>query len=225
LKNSGGLAMIRVLFLILVVMSSIAFAQTEENPVAKKVEEFGVSPDGYVKVIMDSFYVELGNNPTAQGIIFNYGTDNEIALREKQIQKSIAFRKYDGARITIVRAGFWKELKTEFWVVPAGAENPQPKSSAEKIDEFEKATIGDIKARIDNLFIELSNKPGSQCFILNYGLKNTLLARETQIKKVIAFRKLDLSKVTFKSAGSSKIVKTELWIIPPEEKSAETDKK
>ena len=212
---------IRVLFLILVGMSSVAFAQTVEKPKAIKFAEFGIATNGYVKMRMDAFNVELENNPTAQGLIFNYGTDNEIALREKQIQKSIAFRKYDGTRITIVRAGFWKELKTEFWIAPAGAENPQPKSSAEKIDEFGKVSIDDIKARIDNLFIELSNKPGSQGYILNYGLKNMLLAREAQIKKVIAFRKLDLSKVTFKSAGSSKIVKTELWITPPDEKSAE----
>jgi hypothetical protein len=217
--------MIRVLFLILIVTSSFAFGQTEENPVAKKIDEFGVNPDGYVKMVIDSFYVELGNNPTAQGIILNYGTDNEIAHREKQIAKAIMLRRYDGSRITVVRAGFWKELKTEFWVVPSGAEKPKPKSTAEKIDEFGKNSIDDMKARVDNLYLELDKKPGSQGYILNYGLKNTLLAREAQIRKIIAFRKLDISKITIKNAGSSKVVKTEFYIVPPDEEKANTDKK
>ena len=122
----------RILFLILIVMSSVAFAQTEENtepqetPKAIKFDEFEKATNGYVKMKMDAFFVELSNNPAAQGYIINYGTDREIAKREKQIRNSITFRRYDVSRITLVRGGNREVIKTDLWLVPPGAESPTP---------------------------------------------------------------------------------------------------
>ena len=122
----------RILFLILIVMSSVAFAQTEENtepqetPKAIKFDEFEKASNGYVKMKMDAFFVELSNNPAAQGYIINYGTDREIAKREKQIRNSITFRRYDVSRITLVRGGNREVIKTDLWLVPPGAESPTP---------------------------------------------------------------------------------------------------
>jgi len=113
-------------------MSSVAFAQTEENtepqetPKAIKFDEFEKATNGYVKMKMDAFFVELSNNPAAQGYIINYGTDREIAKREKQIRNSITFRRYDVSRITLVRGGNREVIKTDLWLVPPGAESPTP---------------------------------------------------------------------------------------------------
>ena len=112
--------MLRVLALILIVMGSVAFAQMTEPPETPK------ATNGYVKMAMDVFYVELNNNPAAQACIINYGTDREIARREKQIRNSIAFRKYDASRITLVRGGYREIVKTDLWLVPPGAEPPTP---------------------------------------------------------------------------------------------------
>jgi len=123
---------LRILFLILIVMSSVAFAQTEENtepqetPKAIKFDEFEKATNGYVKMKMDVFFVELRNNPAAQGYIINYGTDREIAKREKQIRNSITFCRYDASRITLVRGGNREVIKTDLWLVPPGAESPTP---------------------------------------------------------------------------------------------------
>jgi hypothetical protein len=114
----------------MIVMSSVAFAQTEENteppetPKAIKFDEFEKATNGYVKMIMDTFFVELSNNPATQGFIINYGTEREIAKREKQIRVSIAFRKFDASRITFVRGEYRKVIKTDLWLVPPGAEPP-----------------------------------------------------------------------------------------------------
>lgn len=124
--------MFRVLFLILILSSSFAFAQTEDKttvespPEAIKLEEFGKATNGYVKMLFDSFMVKLHADPSARGHIINYGTDKQIMMREKQIRNAIAFRKIDRSRITIVRGGNTGGLKTQFWIVPAGAENPTP---------------------------------------------------------------------------------------------------
>jgi len=120
--------MIRVLFLLLVVMSSVVFGQTEKKPESIKFAEFGTATNNFVKKKIEAFYVELANKPNSQGYIINYGTDKQIALREQQIRQSITFLKYDAPRVTIVRGGASDtgKIKTVFWVVPEGAENPKP---------------------------------------------------------------------------------------------------
>ena len=118
--------MLKILFLILVVGCSAAFAQTEKPPQAILFDEFETATNGYVKWRMDSFFAELSNNPAAQGYIINYGTAGEIAKREKQLRNSIRFRKYDASRITFVRGGTREKIKTVLWIVPPGAEPPTP---------------------------------------------------------------------------------------------------
>jgi hypothetical protein len=124
--------MFRVLFLILVLMSSFVFAQSEDKTPAAprleavKFEEFGKATNGYVKMLFDSIMVKLQANPNAQLVIINYGSDREIAKREKQIRNAIAFRRYETTRITLIRGGNEKVIRTQFWIVPEGAETPMP---------------------------------------------------------------------------------------------------
>jgi hypothetical protein len=99
------------------------------KPIGETLDRFGKLPDDEVKARMDALFRELANNPTAQGYIINYGTEKEIATREKQIQKAIVFLKYDANRITITRGdknpngeGVW----TIIWIVPPGAAFPEP---------------------------------------------------------------------------------------------------
>jgi hypothetical protein len=210
--------MFRVLFLLLIALSTMAFAQTEETPKAIKFDEFEKAANGYVKMKMDYFYTELSNNPSSQGYIINYGTDRETIIREKQIRTSIQWRRYDSARITFVRGGFRDGVKTELWIVPPGAETPVPNSTGRKVDEFEKVPIGEIKARLSNLYAELYKNPNSRGFILNYGSPNEITARQAQIKKLIGFLKLDLSKISIQNGGSANSVKTEFWVLPAKSK-------
>jgi hypothetical protein len=207
--------MSRVLFLLLVVMNSVVFAQIEEKPQAVNVDEFEKVTNGYVKMKMDYFYAELNNNPSAQGYIINYGIAKEIAIRERQIRDALRFRRFDPARITIVNGGFRGVVKSEFWLIPAGADNPKIESSSKLFDEFEKVTIGDIKARIDNLFIELANNPDAKVYIVNYGTAGQILAREKLIRQNIAFLRKEISRVTFVKGGAAKTIRTEFWIDSP----------
>jgi hypothetical protein len=88
---------------------------------------YGPLPNGEFKACFENFYVELRNNPNAQGYIINYGTDREIARREKQLRDVIASLNLDSSRITLVRGGAnqrGKGVRTKVWIVPPGAENP-----------------------------------------------------------------------------------------------------
>jgi hypothetical protein len=102
---------------------------TVNKPEKRLFDEFGKLPDDEVKIRIENLYRELGNSPGSQGYIINYGTDREIAARERQIQKAITFLRQDASRVTIVRgganpngAGVW----TKVWIVPSGADNPTP---------------------------------------------------------------------------------------------------
>jgi len=92
-------------------------------------DEYGKLPINEVKARIQNLYVELGNSLNYQGYIINYGTDEEIANREKQIQKAINFLKFDANRLTIVRGGenpYEAGVLTRAWIVPPGAKFPQP---------------------------------------------------------------------------------------------------
>ena len=179
--------MLKVLILILFALCSTAFAQIEEQPKANLFDEFEKATNGNVKMRMDSFFVELSNNPASQGYIINFGTNREIAIRDRQIRNSINFRKYDASRITIVNGGFRGAVKTELWIVPAGAENPCIKDVSNKIDEFGNIANGDLKARLDNFFVQLQNRPDKEGFIVNPGPAKTILRREKLIRTYIFY--------------------------------------
>jgi len=92
------------------------------------VDEFGKLPNDDIRGRLDSFFSELSNNPNNQGYIINYGTDKEIAARERLITNHIAFRNFDRSRITLVRGGTSAdgEPRTKLYRIPPGAENPAP---------------------------------------------------------------------------------------------------
>jgi len=128
--------MLRALVLLLIVMGSVAFAQTQENKERKETDkayifaELRKANDYQVKKLFDEFdnrlMKDFGSKNELQGYIINYGTDKEIARREKQIRESITFRRIDSYRLTFVRAVNNGTLKTVFWIVPRGAEPPTP---------------------------------------------------------------------------------------------------
>ncbi|HVE55864.1 MAG TPA: hypothetical protein VNB22_03485 [Pyrinomonadaceae bacterium] len=211
--------MIRLLFLLLFLMSTAAFAQTEETPKPVKFDEFETATNGYVKMKTDAFYVELENNPSSQGYIINYGTDREIVVREKQLRDAIDFRKFDAARITLVRGGFWKNIKTELWIVPPGAENPRPSSTAEKFDEFLKMPDDELSSKLQSLYTSLAKDPKLKGYILIYGSPKLIASQKAQIQNIIGNLKLDSSRVIFKDAGFEKEMKTEFWLFPPDNRN------
>ena len=98
---------------------------TPEGPVL--IDEFGALPNDDIRGRLDQFFAELSNNPTNQGYIINYGTDREIAARERLITNHIAFRNFDRSRITLVRGGDTGDgPRTKLYRIPPGAENPAP---------------------------------------------------------------------------------------------------
>lgn len=102
-------------------------APVQAAPEPVLVDEFGVLPNDDIRGRLDTFFAELQNNPNNQGYIINYGTDREIAARERLITNHINFRQFDRSRITLVRGGDTGEgARTKLYRIPPGAENPAP---------------------------------------------------------------------------------------------------
>ena len=112
--------------MLVILMSSIVFAQIEKKPKAYIFAEVGKASNAEVKKQFDDFYKKLKNDNDSQGYIINYGTAKEIAKREKQIRDSINCFDDDLPRLTLVRGGNKEKLKSVFWIVPNGAEPPTP---------------------------------------------------------------------------------------------------
>ncbi|MFN6963173.1 MAG: hypothetical protein ACK4S4_05330 [Pyrinomonadaceae bacterium] len=108
-------------------LSASGTGPVADLPKAELVNEFGKMSNDEIRGQLDIFFQQLQSNPNAQGYVINYGSDREIAAREKLIRNHIAFRKFDAARITLVRGGDTGEgVKTKLYLVPPGAENPNP---------------------------------------------------------------------------------------------------
>jgi hypothetical protein len=90
------------------------------------------------------------------------------------------------------------------------------KPKATQVDEFGKATDDDVKARVDNFYIQLNNNPNSQGYIINYGTPAEIKRRRAQIVKAINFRKYDASRVTFVDGPDTGTgVNTKFYLVPP----------
>ena len=105
--------------------SEVAGIAAPPGPV--KVDEFGPLQRDDIKARIDNFYIQLGNDPSSQGYIINYGSAKDVAAREKAIRDAIKFLKRDPSRITFVRGGDrGKGVETQLYTVPTGATPPTP---------------------------------------------------------------------------------------------------
>jgi len=84
------------------------------------------------------------------------------------------------------------------------------------VSEFGPAKPDEIKAQIDNFYIQLNNSPNSQGYIINYGTPAQIKARKAAIESAIKFRKYDRSRVTFVHGPDDGTgPRTKLILVPP----------
>ncbi|CAN5132091.1 hypothetical protein BH20ACI2_BH20ACI2_24960 [soil metagenome] len=90
-------------------------------------DEFGTLSNDDVRGRIDNFFIQLNNNPGAQGYVINYGTAAEIRRRNALINNHIRMRGYDPSRITFIdgpRDG--TGIRTKLVISPSGAPQVTP---------------------------------------------------------------------------------------------------
>lgn len=124
----------RILFLILILFSSIAFAQTQEDiisdpPNSYKFDEFGLIPEKVWKSKFDELLIKQDSKCEEQIFLFLYGnkkTLNKVGKKYLDYLVKTRVCDLDPRKIFIVFGGKRKKQWTEIWIVPLGANLPVP---------------------------------------------------------------------------------------------------
>lgn len=204
--------MSKKLLVLVVLLLTVTAAGQFERPIARQFDELGRAPDGEVKVRLHHLYVDLGNDPTAHAVFVNYGSARQIAAREKQIMKAIAFQRLDPRRLTILRAGPWPQVLTEMWFVPAGAENPVPKKAASLFAQFGKLSDRQLKVRFEKLFAELERKPEAKAVVLVSGTEKRLTVEKIRILNTMPEGRFDQKRMEVVTVESYLPLTTMIWL-------------
>lgn len=81
----------------------------------------------YHMMILDGFFRELQNDPSATGYILTYGSPRSVSRMERQMRSYLNMRKFDPTRVVFISGGLKGNLTVEHWIVPAGADSPTVK--------------------------------------------------------------------------------------------------
>ena len=92
--------------------------------------------------------------------------------------------------------------------------NPIPSPTSPILDVIGKSSDKDLVARFEALKIELSEDRAVEGYIINYGTKSEILKRERQIRKALAFHKIDPKRVVILSGGKRDHLETIIYVIP-----------
>ncbi len=85
-----------------------------------QVGEYGKVQSGEEKSRIDNFFIELQNDPTAEGII-KVQDDKDLMRHLTFLSFYTRLRNYDKTRISFFIAST-NEQQTQLWIIPAGAE-------------------------------------------------------------------------------------------------------
>ncbi len=103
--------------------------EVRRKPSARLAFEFNYSTPGYVKMILDSYFADLQNDPAAKGYISIFPkSDRDHLQLLKLITNQMTLRRYDHSRVTIVRGENSSRSYLQFWILPAGADAPLPEN-------------------------------------------------------------------------------------------------
>lgn len=92
-------------------------------------------------------------------------------------------------------------------------------TSARKIDEFGDILLTDLKARLDNFAIELTNNPGTRGFIVVYRSRRDLPGLNSRLigvmKRYLYYtRGLSSERIVAVDGGEASCLAQELWVVP-----------
>jgi hypothetical protein len=112
-------------------LSSSCTNSPGDPPTSRKIDEYGDIPVGEEKLRLDNIAVELQNDPTSQTCLICYGGRRggpRAAARRCERAKNylISSRGIAVGRVRIIDGGYREGLTVEAWIVPSGAEPPQP---------------------------------------------------------------------------------------------------
>ncbi|MEQ1764495.1 MAG: hypothetical protein ABL984_15300 [Pyrinomonadaceae bacterium] len=189
-------------------------SQSSADKDARLIDSFGPAPNGHIRGVLDLFLAELANNPEATGIAYIHGSPAEIASRKRLIQNHLGFRKFDPSRVSFVAGRDIGSVRTDLWLVPRGAPEPEIKPEAWVFREIGRARKAVLVRSMNAVINESFRLEGHQTYIINYGTPAQVAQRERWIRNAITFRRFDSFRITLVNGGHGP-VRTVMWLVPP----------
>jgi hypothetical protein len=89
------------------------------------------------------------------------------------------------------------------------------RDDAQKLDEYGKITSNNEKARLDNTFISLNNRPDAQLYVVMFGKTAAVSkAAKYRVSRYAVQRGMDLHRFTFVTRSGNRDPKTQIWLVP-----------
>lgn len=189
-------------------------AQVNEPKGAYMLDSFGRVPNGDMRGRLDVLLADLSNQPDARAIIYVHGTAAEIQTRKRLFTNHFAFRRFDVGRIKFVSGLNIGTVRSDFWIVPSGAHEPDVAPEAWIHSEVGRAAKKAFETKVSSFFREGFSRPDHQSYIINYGTPREIKQREKWIANQVSFRKFDRSRITLVNGGPGK-VRNVFWFVPP----------
>lgn len=205
-----------LLFVTLVALTpSAVHGQQAGDAAARLIDSFGPVANGDMRGRMDLFLAELANNPGSKGIIYVRGTPAQVAARTRYFQNQINFRSFDASRIKFLKGRNVGEVRSDFWLVPSGAHEPDIKPEAWIYREVGRVSKGRASFEIDNYLQEVKRLDDHQAYVINYGSPKQIALREQWLRDALrrAFNH-HWPRITFVNGGPGQ-VRTVMWLAPP----------
>lgn len=213
--------MLRVLFLILVLMSSIAFAQKQKQTQAFKFDEFTELQESDWKRRLDRFADMKISLPDSKLEIIVYaqiGTQrNSIHNLERQFKDYLSNVKKVGY-VYVKSGGFRKSQSTELWIVPENAKSPDTtpdeEFKAEKFAEIGVVSDEELKLKMDEFENEQNKNTSDTGYIITYGIQKEISERERKMRDSLRLRRYDSSRIVLLSHNDGGNLRTVFWLVP-----------
>lgn len=178
------------------------------------VDQFGVVSSGDMRARFDVLLAELSRNTDSTGIVYSHGTSEQIAGRTRFFTSQMIFRGFDPTRIEFRRGRNLGVVRSDFWIIPAGAEPPEIKPEAWIGSEFGLVSVTVGKRRIASFFTDEKRACANQVYIVNYGTSKQIAQRESWLRNTRMACGLDAPRVTVVNGGPGR-VRTVMWLVPP----------
>jgi len=141
----------------------LVFCVSAQNKEARKIDEISSFCCEDVRIRLNTFLLELQNNPKAKGYFIFYGGKShpvcntnrtpkrgEIDIISTIFKNHVKFRNQDLGRVVWIDGGYRENWTAEFWIVPNDADAPKPTPTVkEKEIKFKRGKAKKLDLRCE----------------------------------------------------------------------------
>jgi hypothetical protein len=226
--------------LLLTLLCAPAFAR-QQLPSARRFDLFGAIEFSDLMARLDSFAIELQNEPALRGVVVAYAAKHKFPgwpLRRAvtAVDYLVKTRGLDASRLSILNGGLRDDVVFELWVVPPGAElNVKPFDvsllmSGERAPLLlDKFTVIERGGRIETEYSSdsypttvglytyfadaLRSDPALRGCVIGYTSRR---GSSTSARRIAVRAKMAMAKSHAVDGGGRREYKMiELWLVPP----------